>query len=194
MTHIKPEWLMERYQQVTQERDVLRAENERLEKQLRAAQMGWEAAKRTESVYWDKCRALEMTTGPAELESQRQANAILTDEADALRQRVAALEEGILAEIMGEVSRAVRKFPTWPTDPLHAVAVIGEEFGELTKAALELTYEPHKTSADEVRKEAVQTAAMALRFVLSLDRYEYKPGEQHAQDARALLSGAAPTK
>lgn len=88
-----------------------------------------------------------------------------------------------VATVLDEVWRATRKFPTWPTDPLHALAVLGEEFGELTKAALQLTYEPHKTSAEEVRTEAIQTAAMALRFVMSLDRYEYRRCEQHAQDA-----------
>jgi len=66
----------------------------------------------------------------------------------------------IVKEILKEVERATKKFPTWPTDPLHAVAVLGEEFGELTKAVLQFTYEPHKTTLDEIRVEAVQTAAM----------------------------------
>jgi hypothetical protein len=87
----------------------------------------------------------------------------------------------MLTPVLDEVSRATRKFPTWPTDPLHAVAVLGEEFGELTKAMLQLTYEPHKTSADEVRTEAIQTAAMALRLLASLDRYRYAPCHQHSQ-------------
>ncbi|MBE0533691.1 MAG: hypothetical protein IH626_22945 [Rhodospirillales bacterium] len=87
----------------------------------------------------------------------------------------------IIDEIAAEVARATVKFPTWPTDPLHAVAVLGEEFGELTKAMLQLTYEPHKTSAEDVRKEAVQTAAMAMRLLMSLDRYTYTPGTQHRQ-------------
>lgn len=85
--------------------------------------------------------------------------------------------------IFSELQRAVSKYPTWPTDPLHALAVLGEEYGELTKAVLQLTYEPHKTSADEVRMEAIQTAAMALRFALSLDTYRYEPSQQHAQDS-----------
>jgi NTP pyrophosphatase (non-canonical NTP hydrolase) len=85
------------------------------------------------------------------------------------------------AQIYEELRKALAKFPTWPTDPLHALAVLGEEFGELTKAALQLVYEPHKSSAEEVRKEAMQTAAMAIRFVRSLDAYAYRPGEQHEQ-------------
>lgn len=87
----------------------------------------------------------------------------------------------IAAEVLAEVERATEKFPTWPTDPLHALAVLGEEFGELTKAMLQLTYEPHKTSATEVRSEAIQTAAMALRVAMSLDRYQYARSEQHEQ-------------
>lgn len=87
----------------------------------------------------------------------------------------------ITTDIINEVKRATWKFPTWPTDPLHALAVLGEEFGELTKEVVQLTYEPHKTSPEEVRKEAIQTAAMALRFAMSLDQYRFAPGHQHAQ-------------
>lgn len=88
---------------------------------------------------------------------------------------------GIASEVCAELARATVKFPTWPTDPLHALAVLGEEFGELNKAMLQLTYEPHKTSAAEVRSEAIQTAAMALRLAMSLDRYQYARSEQHSQ-------------
>jgi hypothetical protein len=44
-------------------------------------------------------------------------------------------------------------------------------------------YEPHKSTRDDVRTEAIQTAAMALRFLLSLDTYEYTRGKQHEQIA-----------
>lgn len=87
-----------------------------------------------------------------------------------------------LNAVWDELDRALRKFPTWPTDPLHALAVLGEEFGELTKDVLQMAYEPGKTTAENVRKEAIQTAAMALRFVASLDDYIYKAGEQHRQE------------
>ncbi|MDA8119523.1 MAG: hypothetical protein M0Z85_05600 [Gammaproteobacteria bacterium] len=86
-------------------------------------------------------------------------------------------------EVLEELAKATRKYPTWPTDPLHALAVLGEEFGELTQAVLQRTYEPDKTSLAHVREEAVQTAAMALRFLLSLERYEYERSAQHCQDA-----------
>lgn len=98
--------------------------------------------------------------------------------------------DALLGEVAAELTRACTKFPTWPTDPLHALAVLGEEYGELTKDMLQLCYEPHKTSRENVRKEAMQTAAMALRLAMSLDTYEYRPGVQHSQ---APNTGAKPT-
>ena len=90
-------------------------------------------------------------------------------------------QDTIVFHVMNEVRRATQKFPTWPTDPFHAVAVLGEEFGELTKAVLQHTYEPHKATLDDVRDEAIQTAAMAIRFLMSLDVYECARGIQHEQ-------------
>ena len=95
-------------------------------------------------------------------------------------QPAAAVPEGYAAAL-AEVERATRKFPTWPTDPLHALAVLGEEFGELTKAVLQTVYEPHKVEPGELRNEAIQTAAMALRFIASLDAYSFDRSEQHEQ-------------
>lgn len=95
----------------------------------------------------------------------------------------------IVDEILNEVERATGKFPTWPTDPLHALAVLGEEFGELTKAVVQQTYEPHKNESGEVRKEAIQTAAMALRFAMSLDRYDHAACHQHKQNTDYATGG-----
>jgi NTP pyrophosphatase (non-canonical NTP hydrolase) len=85
------------------------------------------------------------------------------------------------AVVAKEVASATEKFPTWPTDPLHALAVLGEEFGELTKAVLQMTYEPHKVCAGDVKVEAIQTAAMAMRFAMSLHVYDYVQSNQHQQ-------------
>jgi NTP pyrophosphatase (non-canonical NTP hydrolase) len=91
--------------------------------------------------------------------------------------------EDTIQDVRVELKRATAKFPMWPTDPLHALAIIGEEFGELTKAVLQHTYEPDKgvTRAD-IREEAIQTAAMAMRWATSLSVYEYAPGQQHVQE------------
>lgn len=98
------------------------------------------------------------------------------------RQPEAAPADGILSQIAAEVDRAMAKFPTWPTDPFHALAVLGEEYGELQKAVLQFCYEKHKgVTLDDIRAEAVQTAAMAIRWISSIERYSYQPGEQHSQ-------------
>lgn len=86
-----------------------------------------------------------------------------------------------LATVLSEITKATEKFPTWPTDPLHALAVLGEEFGEFTKAVLQRTYEPQKSTAEDVRIEAIQTAAMAIRFLMSLDDYQHVKCPQHIQ-------------
>ena len=90
-------------------------------------------------------------------------------------------EKTALEHIMVEIHQSMEKYPTWPTDPIHALAVLGEEYGELTKDVLQMTYEPHKSSIQNVRTEAIQTAAMAIRFVMSLDKYEYTALKQHTQ-------------
>jgi hypothetical protein len=79
----------------------------------------------------------------------------------------------VIESVFDELRRAEARYPGFPTDPLHALAVLGEEYGELTKAILQEIYEPDKQARDAVMGEAVQTAAMALRFLLHLDHYRF---------------------
>lgn len=72
----------------------------------------------------------------------------------------------LLDLIAEEVARAEAKHPTWPTDPIHGVAVLAEEAGEAVKAALQLKYEGG--SLEDLVKELVQTGAMAVRFLENL--------------------------
>ena len=91
----------------------------------------------------------------------------------------------ISSEVVDELKRAVTKFPTWPTDPLHAIGVITEELGEVSKATLEYIYEPNKNvSLDDIKKEALQLSAMTHRFIISLDAYAYKKSDQHKQNIK----------
>lgn len=87
-----------------------------------------------------------------------------------------------IQDILTEFHAATANFPQWPTDPIHALAVVQEEVGEVQKEVLQLSYEPHKSDREKVRKEAIQMAAMSLRFLLSLDAYVYAPGAQHEQN------------
>ena len=92
--------------------------------------------------------------------------------------------EDIVNEILAEVEKATAKFPTWPTRIIDAGNVVAEEAGELSKACLQVTYEPHKETMDGVRMEAIQTAAMCVRFLASIARYDTAPGPQHSQSGR----------
>lgn len=83
--------------------------------------------------------------------------------------------------VLRELGNATSKFPTWPTDPLHAIGVVNEEVGELNKAVLQQMYEPHKNPPGAVCTEAIQAAAVLIRFILSLDRYRWTPCTQHIQ-------------
>lgn len=97
------------------------------------------------------------------------------------------------AEIVGaELARVRAKFPQWPTDPIHALAVVTEEHGELARAILQATYELPLEDTNEVtraiRDEAIQLAAMAMRFVENLPMYRLIESEQHSDSGRKSQS------
>ena len=72
----------------------------------------------------------------------------------------------ILYNILHELESAKMKNPKWPNDLIHASAIVNEESGELTKACLNFVYEDG--SFDDIKKEAIQTAAMTIRFLENL--------------------------
>jgi len=70
--------------------------------------------------------------------------------------------------ITDELQKAKSKFPQWPTDIIHAAAIVAEEAGELVRAAVQVTYE--KKSITQALNEAVHTAATAIRFIENYQR------------------------
>jgi hypothetical protein len=70
--------------------------------------------------------------------------------------------------VMRELTRAEGKFPSWPEDVVHAAAVVAEEAGELVKAALDAYY--GRGPVVQAVIEAEQTAAMAIRFAMHVQR------------------------
>ena len=98
----------------------------------------------------------------AQDEAEWQGDAMVQGEKDLDEVTAAALADApvdaFLEEVRAELIRARAKFPG---DRIMTIA-LAEEFGELAKAILD---EP----AADVRKEAVQTAAMAARIVFDGD-------------------------
>lgn len=80
------------------------------------------------------------------------------------------LKSVILDDIMTELEQAEKVWPIWPTDPIHAASIVSEEAGELQRAANKLIYE--NGSIDDLEEEAIQTAAMAIRFLYNLETYK----------------------
>jgi hypothetical protein len=72
----------------------------------------------------------------------------------------------IIEQVLYELKRAENKFPFWPDDIIHAAAIVNEESGELIRAALQVTYE--NGNQQDLKTEAIQTAAMCLRFLKNL--------------------------
>lgn len=92
----------------------------------------------------------------------------------------------LIDEVLEEVRRAQEKYPQWPSDPVHAAAIVAEESGELQRAVLMKIYKDGKlTTSEDVREEAIQTAAMCLRFLFSFDQYYWIPCAHHFQSTIA---------
>jgi len=73
-------------------------------------------------------------------------------------------EQGmVMAQIKAEIERAREIHPDWPSDVLHAAAIVSEESGELMRAAVQHRGEGGTLEACD--EEAIQTAAVAIRFV-----------------------------
>ena len=78
-------------------------------------------------------------------------------------------EEIILKLVIKELHRAEKEFPYWFGDPIHASNVVAEEAGELVRAANIFSYEDGLLYT--LKEEAIQTAAMAIRFLKHIDKY-----------------------
>lgn len=70
-----------------------------------------------------------------------------------------------MIQIVLELNEAILLHPHWPRDMIHAAGIVCEESGELIRSALMHRYEGG--DATEMIREAKQTAAMALRFLIN---------------------------
>lgn len=71
----------------------------------------------------------------------------------------------VIADVCSEVLRAEQKHPCWPDNDFEALAILTEEVGEAAQAMIEEKHygAPH----DDVRKEMIQCAAMAIRWLIN---------------------------
>jgi hypothetical protein len=82
-----------------------------------------------------------------------------------------------LQAVLDERARQDQRWGVQNHDPFLYLTILGEEYGEMCKAALEARFsKPDKNKEmliAHLREEAVQTAAVALAIVECLDRDEW---------------------
>ena len=91
-------------------------------------------------------------------------------------------QKDFIAKMLGELQYAEEKHNGFPTDRIHASAILAEEAGKLTQACIDYTYGNFPIEADEnyrdtvlverMEKFAARVGAMALRFYNSLPAME----------------------
>lgn len=77
-------------------------------------------------------------------------------------------KDKVIDLVFNELRKAQKKHPGWPPDHIHAAAIVGEEAGELLQASIDHVYKGN--CLKRMSKEAAQTAAMALRFLINLEK------------------------
>lgn len=95
----------------------------------------------------------------------------------------------VVSAVLAEVDAATAKWPGWPTDPTHAIAILQEELGEATRAVCQATYEGKGgETLEDARQEIVQTAAMCLRWLANFDNYVIRPSERVVGDGGDVVT------
>lgn len=84
--------------------------------------------------------------------------------------------DAILSEVAGERGRQDRLWGEQNHDIVTWMTILGEEFGEACKAAMEYHYGVTDGRSKEYRKELLEVAAVAIAAVESFDRNEDKDG------------------
>lgn len=90
------------------------------------------------------------------------------------------IETSVVTEVMTELEKAMSKHPTGMRSIHEGYAILKEEVDELWDEI-----KKHKPCSPCIRKECVQVAAMALRFLLDL-----KPGQEAEEPIDPLYEAA----
>ncbi len=90
--------------------------------------------------------------------------------------------EQIFELVKKELESAKTKWPYYYADIIHASALINEEAGETIQAALDCTYD--NGSLEDVKKEAIQTAAMCFRLLENFEDLCVSPDWMPPEDSQ----------
>lgn len=87
------------------------------------------------------------------------------------------IQETVMTKIFKELRDAEIKHPGFPRDIVHGAAILNEEAGSVTKAALDRYY-GRSLSDRKLIKEIAQVGAMSIRFLLRLLDPEHYPEQE----------------
>lgn len=116
------------------------------------------------------CAAVErMPASEQQTELALQASALLARIKESSRidcdpPQLPGLEDATCSVVL-ELLQSVKKFPDWPTHPIHQAAEVADEAGELTRAALKVVH--GRGDRAEMERVAIHTGATALRFIMA---------------------------
>lgn len=79
-----------------------------------------------------------------------------------------------LYSVLAERTRQDAKWGEQNHDPFIWLAILSEEVGETSQAALHMRFGGPEGSVERLREEAVQTAAVALAIVECIDRKKWR--------------------
>lgn len=90
----------------------------------------------------------------------------------------------VLGCIVQELWDAQAQYPTWPMDLGYGDQIVNEEKGEATKALLDVSQ--NRATIEDVVKEYTQTAAMCIRQIVAVRRFQYIE-EQKMEESLARI-------
>lgn len=74
--------------------------------------------------------------------------------------------EQALEAVLNEVNRARAKYPSWPDNIVMAAAIASEESGEVVRSCNSFHWQQGDDSPADIMNEAIQAAAMWIRFLV----------------------------
>lgn len=86
---------------------------------------------------------------------------------------LSALQEHVIGDVIQERIRQEEKWGEQNHDPFIYLTILMEEVGETAQAALETRFGGKHGGLENLRQEAIQTAAVAMAIVECLDRNKW---------------------